>query len=99
MVRDTTAYSLAHVEMNIGEDRELLEVVAAKPDDIDYGEMIHIIDGTEEGVTASTARGIESLQAFLEDVRSWPGGIRQYLVEQEYTPDLIDRIVADERKS
>lgn len=99
MARDTTFYSLAHVATMIGENRELLEVVAANPDDVDYGEMIHIIDGTEEGVTAFTARGIESLQEFLQDVRSWPGGIRQFLVDQECTADLMQRIMADERKS
>ena len=99
MARDTTAYSLAHVATMIEENRALIEIVAANSDNIDYGEMIHIIDGTEEGVTAFTARGIESLQEFLEDVRSWPGGIRQFLVDQECNPDLIGRIMADERKS
>ncbi len=99
MARETTFYSLAHVATMFGENRELLEVVAANPDDIDYGEMIHIIDGTEEGITAFTARGIESLQEFLQDVRSWPGGIRQFLIDQERNPDLIERIVADEPKS
>lgn len=98
MARDTTVYSLAHVATMIGENRELLEVVAANSDNIDYGEMIHIFDGTEEGVTAFTARGIESLQEFLEDVRSWPGGIRQFLIDQECTADLIERILADKRK-
>lgn len=98
MARDTTFCSLAHAATMIGENRELLEVVAFNSDNIDYGEMIHIIDGTEEGITAFTARGIESLQEFLQDVRSWPGGIRQFLVDQECDPDLIERIMADERK-
>ncbi|WP_187970560.1 hypothetical protein [Aquibium microcysteis] len=65
MARDTTFCSLAHAATMIGENRELLEVVAANPDDIDYGEMIHIIDGSEEAITAFTARGIESLQELL----------------------------------
>jgi hypothetical protein len=99
MARDTTFYGLAYVAPMIGENRELLELVAANPDDVDYGEMIHIIDGTEEGVTAFTACGIESLQEFLQDVRSWPGGIRQFLIDQECNPDLIERIMADEPKS
>lgn len=99
MARDTTFYSLAHVATMIGENRELLEIVVANPDDIDYGEMIHIIDGTEEGITAFTPRGIESLQEFLQDVRSWPGGIRQFLIDQECNPELIERVMADDRKS
>ncbi|WP_275403596.1 hypothetical protein [Aquibium microcysteis] len=35
----------------------------------------------------------------LQDVRSWPGGIRQFLVDQECNADTIVRIVADEQKS
>ena len=81
MARDTTVYSLAHVATMIEENRELIEAVAANPDNIDYGEMIHITDGTEERVTAFTARGIESLQEFLDERKSLShtahtGGIR-----------------------
>ena len=43
--------------------------------------MIHVQDGTEEGITTFTDRGIESLQEFLADVRTWNGGIRQFLID------------------
>jgi hypothetical protein len=98
MARDTCVYSLARVAMMIGENPELIEVVAANPDNIDYGEMIHVHDGTEEGITAFTARGIESLKELLADVRSWTGGLRQFLVDQHCEPDQIERIMADQRK-
>ncbi|MCB9948444.1 MAG: hypothetical protein H6842_14285 [Rhodospirillaceae bacterium] len=98
MARDTCVYSLARAAMMIGENPELIEVVAANPDNIDYGEMIHVHDGTEEGITAFTARGIESLQELLADVRSWTGGLRQFLLDQQCEPDQIERIMADELK-
>lgn len=98
MARDTNVYSLAYVAAMIGESRELIEVVATNSDNIDYGEMIHVHDGTDTGIAAFTARGIESLQDLLADVRSWTGGIRQFLVDQEYEPELVDRIMAHERK-
>ena len=60
--------------------------------------MIHVHDGTEEGITTFTDRGIESLQEFLADVRTWNGGIRQFLIDQQCEPDVIERIMAKEQK-
>ena len=98
MARDTSVYSLARVATMIGESIELIEVVTANPDNIDYGEMIHVHDGTADGITTFTARGIESLKELLADIRSWTGGLRQFLVHQLCEPDQIERIMADERK-
>lgn len=56
-------------------------------------------DGTEEGITTFTDRGIESLPEFLADVRTWNGGIRQFLIDQQCEPDVIERIMAKEQKS
>ncbi|PJN92330.1 hypothetical protein CNY89_30660, partial [Amaricoccus sp. HAR-UPW-R2A-40] len=64
---------------SIGENRELIELISSNPDNIDYGEMIHVDDGTEDGITTVTDRGVESLLEFLADVRTWEGGIRQFL--------------------
>lgn len=69
MVRTTHVCTIDHVATLIGENLELLREVASNPDNIDYREMIHVQDGTEEGITTFTDRGIESLQAFLADVR------------------------------
>jgi hypothetical protein len=77
MARVTHVTSIDHVAKMIGESVELIEVVSWNSDNIDYGEMIHVYDGTEEGITTFTDRGIESLQEFLAEVRTWNGGIRQ----------------------
>jgi hypothetical protein len=75
---------------------QLIEVVSWNSDN---NEMIHVHDGTEEGITTFTDRGIESLQEFLADVRTWNGGIRQFLIDQQCDPDVIERIMAEQQKS
>jgi hypothetical protein len=99
MARVTHVYTIDNVAKTIGESLELIEVVSRNSDNIDYGEMIHVYDGTDEGITTFTDRGIESLQEFLADVRTWNGGIRQFLIDQQCKPDLIERIIANERVS
>jgi hypothetical protein len=98
MARVTHVYSIDRVAKMIGESVELIEVVSWNSDNIDYGEMIHVHDGTEEGLATFTDRGIESLQEFLADVRTWPGGIRQFLVNEQCGSDMIERIMAAEQR-
>ena len=61
--------------------------------------MIHVHDGTEEGITTFTDRGIESLQEFLADVRTWNGGTRRFPIDQHCEADVIEHIMAKEQKS
>lgn len=76
MPRPTLVYAIEYVATLIGQNLELLREIASNSDNIDEGEMIHVDDGTEEGITTFTDRGIESLQEFLADVRTWDGGVR-----------------------
>lgn len=99
MARDTHLCSIAQVAAMIGENLELIEIVTANPDNIDDGEIVYVHDGTDEGITAFTLRGIESLKEFLADVRTWDGGIRQFLVDCQCEPAVIDRIMAQQAKS
>lgn len=99
MARPTHVYTIEYVATLIGENLELLEEIASNSDNIDYGEMIHVYDRTDEGSTTFTDRGIESLQEFLADVRSWEGGVRQFLLDEQCDPEKIERIMADEPKS
>jgi hypothetical protein len=99
MACTTHVYTIDHVATLIGENLELLREVASNSDNIDYGELIHVQDGTEQGITTFTDRGIESLQEFLADVRTWNGGVRQFLIDQQCEPDLIERIMAEEQRS
>lgn len=98
MAQTTHVYTIQFVAKMIGENLELIEEIASNPDNINEGEMIHVRNGTEEGITTFTDRGIESLQEFLADVRTREGGIRQFLGDERCDPELIERIMADEPK-
>ena len=98
MARITYVYSIDQVARMTGESLELIEVVSWNSDNIDYGEMIHVHDGTEEGITTFTDRGIEALQEFLADIRTRDGGIRQFLIDQQCQPEVIECIMANEVK-
>ena len=99
MARPTHVYTIEYVTTLISENLELIEEVARNSDNIDYGEMIHVHDGTEEGITTFTDRGIESLQEFLADVRTWNGGTRRFPIDQQCEADVIEHIMAKEQKS
>lgn len=96
MARVTHVHTIVEVAKRIGENLALIEVVSANSDNIDDGEMIWIDDGTEEGIKAFTDRGIECLQELLADIRTWEGGIREFLRDEQCEPDVIERIMADE---
>lgn len=51
MARPTHVYTIDYVASLIGEN---LEEIASNSDNIDYGEMIHAYDGSEEGITTFT---------------------------------------------
>jgi hypothetical protein len=90
MTRPTYVFSIDHVARMIDESLELIEVVSSNSDNIDYGEMIEVHQGTDESITTFTERGVECLQEFLADVRTWDGGIRQFLIDAGLCADLGD---------
>ncbi len=58
--------------------------------------MIDVVTGPDEAITTFTSRGIENLQEFIADIRTWQGGMRQFLVDEDCDPERIERIMADE---
>lgn len=96
MGRDTSICAIDYVAKRIGENLELLEEIASNPDNIGYGEMIDVVTGPDQAITAFTSRGIENLQEFIADIRNWQGGMRQFLIEQNCDPARIERIIANE---
>lgn len=49
-----------------------------------------------EDIIALTRRGIENLQKFVADVRTWPDGMRQFLIDEMCEPDIAEKIIANE---
>jgi hypothetical protein len=98
MARPAYVLSIDHVAGMIDESLELIDIVSSNSDNIDYGEMIEVNQGTDESITTFTERGVECLQEFLADVRTWDGGIHQFLIDEQCAPDVIERIMAHEKK-
>ena len=96
MARSKTIYTLKEVAGMIGENLELLEEVTSNSDNIAEGEMVHVSDGSEYGTRGLTADGVEGLQELIADIRTWNGGIRQFLVDERCDPEIIERVMADE---
>ncbi|HBF31021.1 MAG TPA: hypothetical protein DDW73_15590, partial [Rhizobium sp.] len=82
----------------IGENLELIEEVTANSDNVAEGELVYVRDGSENGTKGLTENGIDDLQSLLADIRTWDGGIRQFLVDEQCDPEMIERVMADEMK-
>ena len=97
MARPTHVYTIDYVATLIDENIELLQQIASNSDNIDYGEMIWVDNGTEEGIKTFTDRGIECLQELLADIRTGDGGILEFLRYEQCDPAVIERIMADQK--
>lgn len=98
MARSKFIYTLKEVAGMIGENLELIEEVTANSDNIAEGELVYVRDGSEDGTNGLTENGIDDLQNLLADIRTWDGGIRQFLVDEQCDPEMIERVMADEVK-
>lgn len=96
MARSRFIYTLKQVAVMIGENLELIEEVTANPNNISEGELVYVSDGSEDGTKGLTENGIDELQNLLTDIRTWDGGIRQFLVDEQCDPEIIERVMADE---
>ena len=91
-------YTLKEVAGMIGENLELLEEITANSDNIAEGELVYVRDGSENGTNGLTENGIDDLRDLLAEIRTWDGGIRQFLVDEQCDPEMIERVMADELK-
>lgn len=98
MARSRFIYTLKQVASMIGENLELIEEVTANSDNITEGELVYVSDGSEDGTKGLTENGIDDLRNLLVDIRTWDGGIRQFLVDNQCDPEMIERVMADEVK-
>lgn len=92
----SSLYTISYVAEMIGENIELIEVVSANSDNIDYGEMTTVWTTQKDVVTAFTDRGIECLKEFLAELRASSSGIRKFLVAENCGPEMTARIMVDE---
>ena len=90
-------HSIDRVAELIGENVELLEEISITLDDADG--MITIWTDNDESITAFSDSGIDVLKELIANIRTWNGGIRQYLVDRKRNDKTIDRIMIDKLRS
>lgn len=98
MARSRFIYTLKEVASMIGENLELIEEVTANSDNIAEGELVYVRDGSEDGTKGLTESGIDDLRSLLADIRTWDGGIRQFLLDEQCDPEMIERVMTGEIK-
>ncbi|MCD2175642.1 hypothetical protein [Rhizobium sp. C4] len=98
MARSRFIYTLKEVAGMIGENLELIEEVTANSDNIAEGELVFVRDGSEDGTKGLTENGVDDLRDLLADIKTWEGGIRQFLVDERCDPEMIERVMAYEAK-
>lgn len=71
---------LRHLELQVARSRR-----KGAADSINgaIGDMIHAYDGSEEGIRTFSECGVESLKELLADIRTWEGGARWFLVDEQ----------------
>lgn len=94
MARVSHFHSIDRVAEMIGENVELLEEISIALDDADG--MVTIRTDDDESITAFSDDGIDVLKEIIADIRTWDGGIRQYLINCKCESDTTARIVMDE---
>jgi hypothetical protein len=91
-------FTIAVAAEHLGENVHLVDQVLSNSDNVDDADLTHVHDGSEDGITVITGRGIEAVAELLADIRSWPGGLRQFLVDDHCDPETLELIMADEAK-
>ncbi len=79
MTRVSHFHSIDRVAELIGENVELLEEISITLDDADG--MVTIWTDNNESITAFSDDGIDVLKELIADIRTWDGGIKQYLLD------------------
>jgi hypothetical protein len=97
MARVSHFHSIDHVAEMIGENVELLEEISITLDDADG--MVTIWTDDDDSITAFSDDGVDVLKNLIVDIRTWDGGIRQYLIGCKCDDGTIARIIMDEPRS
>ena len=94
MATITYVFTLKHVAKMLGEDPELLEAIVSNNDNLTYGNIISVYDGTEEAITALTDDGIDELRQMLAHARRSNVEWNDFLEDFVSDPDTIALVKA-----
>lgn len=64
-----SVFTINHVAKKLGEDPELFQAIVSNDDNLSYGSIISVYDGTDEALTALTDDGVDELRQMLAHAR------------------------------
>jgi len=94
MATITYVFTINHVAEMLGEDVELLQVMVRNSDNLTYGNIISVVTGDDEAITALTDDGIDELNQMLSTARRSPETWNEFLDSFVDDEELIARVKA-----
>ena len=95
MATITFVFTINHVAEMLGEDLELLAAIVSNPDNLTYGNIISVVTGDDETITALTDDGIDELKQMISDARRSPEAWNEFLESFVDDDELIARVKAN----
>jgi hypothetical protein len=94
MATITYVFTINHVAEMLGEDLQLLQVIVRNSDNLTYGNIISVVTGDDEAITALTDDGIDELNQMLSTARRSPEAWNEFLDSFVDDEELIARVKA-----
>ncbi|NMN73926.1 hypothetical protein [Rhizobium sp. 57MFTsu3.2] len=94
MATITYVFTINHVAEMLGEDLQLLQVIVRNSDNLTYGNIISVVTGDDEAITALTDDGIDELNQMLSAARRSPEAWNEFLDSFVDDEELIARVKA-----
>lgn len=92
MAMITHVFTIGYVAKKLGEDPDLLRAIVSNDDNLSYGSIINVYDGTDEGITALTDNGIDELEQMLVYARRSTEKWNDFLHDFLSAPDIVARV-------
>ncbi|MBZ9793462.1 hypothetical protein K9B32_25705 [Rhizobium sp. 3T7] len=94
MATITYVFTINHVAEMLGEDLELLQVIVRNSDNLTYGNIVSVVTGDDEAITALTDDRIDELNQMLSAARRSPEAWNEFLDSFVDDEELIARVKA-----
>lgn len=91
MATVTYVRTIGFVAEILGEDIELLKAIVANEDNLSYGSIISVYDGTDEAITTLTDDGMDELEQMLSEARRSTKEWNDFLEAFVQDPKIIAR--------
>ncbi len=94
MATTTHVFTINHVAEILEEDPELLQGIVRNSDNLTYGNIVSVVHGDDQTITALTDDGIDELKEMLSAARCSPEAWAEFLDSFVDDEELVARVKA-----